>query len=176
LKLPIACFLLVPLFVWAADNPADSESYWPQWRGPSGNGVSHTANLPVEWSEQKNLRWKVNIPGKGHASPVVWGDRVFVLTAIAPEEVPGKEAEKEEPPPQGERRRGPRSLQPSGVMKFAILALNRQDGAVLWQKVLREELPQEGVHKVATWASSSPVTDGEHIYAFSDPGDSIASI
>jgi outer membrane protein assembly factor BamB len=162
--LTITCSVLVPLLAWAADNPADSESYWPQWRGPSGNGVSYTANPPVEWSEQKNLRWKVDIPGKGHASPVVWGDRVFVLTAIAPEEVPGK-AEKEEAP-EGERRRGPRSLQPSGVMKFAILALSRQDGKVLWQKVLREEQPHEGVHKVATWASSSPVTDGEHIYAF----------
>lgn len=162
--LTITCSVLVPLLAWAADNPADSESYWLQWRGPSGNGVSYTANPPVEWSEQKNLRWKVDIPGKGHASPVVWGDRIFVLAAIAPEEVPGK-AEKEDAP-EGERRRGPRSLQPSGVMKFAILALSRQDGKVLWQKVLREEQPHEGVHKVATWASNSPVTDGEHIYAF----------
>ena len=160
--IPLVCFLLAPMFAWGSDNPVDAEKYWPQWRGPSANGVSYTANPPVEWNERKNLRWKVDIPGKGHASPVVWGGRVFVLTAI--ETVPRLE-EETAPPQRGERRRGPRSLKPTGAMQFAILALSRQDGKVLWKKVAREEQPHEGVHKTASWASNSPVTDGEHIYA-----------
>src|SRR5215831_1406133 len=62
-------------------DPA-AEKFWPQWRGPYASGVSKTANPPVEWSETKNVRWKVEIPGRGSASPVVWGDRIFLLTAV----------------------------------------------------------------------------------------------
>jgi hypothetical protein len=66
--------------VRAADSQADG--FWPQWRGPSATGVSTRANPPVEWSETKNIRWKVEIPGRGSASPVVWGDRILPLTAV----------------------------------------------------------------------------------------------
>src|SRR5215204_533459 len=86
----IAAALVAVLLAVAtyAQAPADlkvgttSDRYWPQWRGPLANGVSRTANPPTEWSETKNVRWKVEIPGRGSASPVIWGDRVFLLTAI----------------------------------------------------------------------------------------------
>ena len=65
----------------AAIDPA-AEKFWPQWRGPYATGVSKTADPPIEWSETKNIRWKVEIPGRGSASPIVWGDKLFVLTAI----------------------------------------------------------------------------------------------
>ena len=65
----------------AAQDP-DANRYWAQWRGPHANGVSPTANPPLEWSETKNVRWKVEIPGRGSSSPIVWGDRVFVTTAV----------------------------------------------------------------------------------------------
>jgi len=64
----------------AADPVA--ERFWPQWRGPYASGVSRSADPPVEWSETKHIRWKIEIPGRGSSSPVVWGDRLFVLTAI----------------------------------------------------------------------------------------------
>src|SRR6187397_1470607 len=67
--------------VYAAPDPA-SEKNWPQWRGPYATGVSKTADPPVEWSETKNIRWKVEIPGRGSGTPVVWGDKVFVLSAV----------------------------------------------------------------------------------------------
>jgi hypothetical protein len=63
--------------VSAAPDPA-SEKFWPQWHGPYATGVSKTADPPVEWSETKNLRWKVEIPGRGSGTPVIWGDKVFV--------------------------------------------------------------------------------------------------
>src|SRR6478735_6237221 len=65
-----------------AQSPISAERFWPQWRGPDATGVSKHANPPIEWNETKNIRWKVEIPGRGFASPVVWGDRIFVLTAV----------------------------------------------------------------------------------------------
>lgn len=174
--------LLTPSFVPAASAPgAEAERYWPQWRGPHMTGVAPHASPPVEWSETKNVKWKVEIPGKGSATPVVWGDRIFVLTAVptgerqatAPPPPPANAAPA--PPPgsgpvatAGPRPGGgpPRNLQPEYVQQFTILALGRADGKVLWKKVLREELPHEGTHPTGTWASSSAATDGEVVLAF----------
>jgi outer membrane protein assembly factor BamB len=111
----------------------------------------------------------VAIPGKGSATPVVWGDHIFVLSAI-PTEVRGAapKAPTSEPPPRasGRRRRGPRVINPDFVQQFVVLAIRREDGKVAWQRVLREEFPHEGTHPTGTWASSSAITDGERVYAF----------
>src|SRR5262245_20590424 len=60
----------------------DTSRFWPQWRGPHATGVSTTATPPTEWSESKNIRWKIEIPGRGSSTPVIWGDRLYVTTAI----------------------------------------------------------------------------------------------
>ena len=75
----ISIFILTSTLLAQA---SDTSRYWAQWRGPHASGVSPTANPPLEWNESKNIRWKVEIPGRGSASPIVWGDRVFVLTAV----------------------------------------------------------------------------------------------
>ena len=98
--------------------------FWPQWRGPHGTGVSRSANPPIEWSETKNVRWKVEIPGRGSASPVVWGDRVYVLTAV-----PGGEAL--------EASHKPHGAAPS-VHKFLVLAIDRASGKTVWERTARE--------------------------------------
>ena len=67
--------------VLAAANP-EAEKYWAQWRGPHATGVAATGNPPLEWSETKNVRWKVEIPGRGSSSPIVWGDKLFILSAV----------------------------------------------------------------------------------------------
>src|SRR5215204_4319330 len=77
-----AALIAVPLALASSAQAPGADRYWPQWRGPLANGISKTGNPPIEWAENKNVRWKVEIPGRGSASPVVWGDRVFVLTAI----------------------------------------------------------------------------------------------
>jgi outer membrane protein assembly factor BamB len=136
-----------------------ADGYWPQWRGPLVNGVAPHADPPVEWSEEKNVAWKTEIPGKGSASPVVWADMVYVLTA-APAGVPIEAA----PPAEGDR--GPRGIQPDQAQQFTILAIRRSDGGLAWKKVLREEVPHEGTHATGSWASNSPITDGEHLYAY----------
>ena len=73
---------LVAISLSRLELSADTAGEWPQWRGPDGTGVAPHSNPPVEWSEKENIRWKVAIPGKGHASPIVWGDRIFLLTTI----------------------------------------------------------------------------------------------
>jgi outer membrane protein assembly factor BamB len=138
----------------------EADRYWPKWRGPHMTGVAPHATPPVEWSESKNVAWKVEIPGKGSATPVVWNDRIFVLTAVPT-------GERIEPPAPAEPSGGrPRLSSPADrVQQFTILALRRSDGTTLWKRVLREEVPHEGTHPTGTWASASPVTDGEIVIA-----------
>jgi outer membrane protein assembly factor BamB len=136
--------------------------YWPQWRGPLMTGVAPQAKPPAEWSETKNVKWKVEVPGKGSATPVVWGDRIYVLTAV-----PAKGATAAAPaaaPASADGGR-PRNVQPDGAQRFTLLALRRSDGKVLWERVLREEQPHEGTHATGTWASASAATDGEMVFA-----------
>lgn len=140
----IAAALSVSLAA-APDSPAlDAERYWPQWRGPHMTGVSTTATPPVEWSESKNIRWKLPIPGRGSASPVVWGDTVFLLSAVSES---GATA-------------------PGVLHKFVVMAVDRTTGDVVWERTAREDAPHEGTHREnGTYASSSAVTDGEHVIA-----------
>jgi len=160
----------------AASSPA--EQNWPQWRGPLGNGASPTANPPLTWSETSNVRWKVKLPGSGTATPIVWGNRVFVQTAVP---VGGKTAPAEQPPspsaaaqeragrPQGGGgggRGGFRSAQPTVPYQFMLLCLDRQTGKTLWKRVVREEVPHEGHHPEHGFASHSPVADGKHVFAY----------
>ena len=136
----------------------DAKHNWHQWRGPLGTGVAPYADPPVEWSEGENIRWKVELPGSGHSSPIVWGDSVFVTAAV----------------PHGDAL-NPRYSDASGAhdnlpvthhYKFVVLAVNRRSGTINWQQTVSDELPHEMGHFTASLASNSPVTDGVHLYAF----------
>ena len=135
----------------------DPDRHWPQWRGPLGTGVAPHADPPVEWSEDKNVRWKIELPGSGHSTPIVWGDRVFVTAAV-----PSGEALASPP----RRRRGRHGAVPvTHRQSFVVLAVSRQDGEILWQTTVREAVPHEGVHYTGSFAASSPVVDGEYVFA-----------
>ncbi|MGH7200119.1 MAG: PQQ-binding-like beta-propeller repeat protein, partial [Planctomycetaceae bacterium] len=85
MKVAVVLAAVTALFVSAVragEFSAERLENWPQWRGPHANGAAPNADPPIEWSEQKNVRWKTEIPGKGSATPIVWKDQVFVLTAI----------------------------------------------------------------------------------------------
>jgi outer membrane protein assembly factor BamB len=143
----------------AADRGgAEARDNWPQWRGPLGTGVAPHARPPVEWSDTKHIRWKTALPGKGHSTPIVWGERIFLTTAI----------------PYGEPVR-PRIPSRPGAHdnlistfhhEYAVLAVNRATGKLLWQQTVHKELPHEAGHVTASLASASPVTDGTHVFAF----------
>ena len=185
-----------------------AEQNWGQWRGPRGNGLSPNGDPPVEWSESKNVKWKIAIPGEGHATPIVWDNLIFIQTAVPVAKKPeanlnlnlapqfaGLQQQAQQPPPNDSRvrprepgqgqpgqRGGPGGGQggqgggrrggfggggaPASPFQFTMMALDRTTGKIVWQKTLREELPHEGHHGTGTFASGSPVTDGETLFAF----------
>jgi len=144
--------LVVPAL--AAPDPA-AVRFWPQWRGPHATGVAPEATPPLEWSETKNVRWKTEIPGRGSSSPVVWGDTIFVQSAVPASA------------PMGEASHLPRgAARPREAHRFVLYALDRTTGTVLWERIANEGIPHEATHPDnGTWASSSAVTDGEHVIA-----------
>jgi hypothetical protein len=80
---------IVVLFAFMSLSIPLAAENWPQWRGPGGQGISRETKLPAMWTPDKNIAWKVEVPGRGHSAPVVWNDRVFITTAIEGEPVPG---------------------------------------------------------------------------------------
>ena len=144
--------------VLAADPSALAN--WPQFRGPLASGVAPQGDPPTEWSETKNVRWKVAVPGVGSSTPVIWGDKVFLLTAIETER---KDPALPDPKDQPMRQFG--IVFPNKFHKFDVLCLDRATGKPLWQKTAAELVPHEGHHPDNDFASATPVTDGKHLWA-----------
>jgi outer membrane protein assembly factor BamB len=115
---------------------------WGHWRGPTGNGTTTEGKPPVEWSTTKNVKWKVEVPGRGSSSPVVWGNQVFVTTATSTD---------------GKSR--------NGKLEFLLLCYDRSNGNLIWKKTATVSAPHEGTHETNGFASASPCTDGQHVYA-----------
>ena len=162
-----ATLLIATVALAVSSAPAgssSSERFWPQWRGPLASGVAPHADPPLEWSETENVRWKVEIPGSGRSTPIVWGNRVFITTAIPLKErpKPAAGAESGSQLPEWRRQRG---IAPTHVLAFAVLAFDRRDGRLLWRRALREAVPEHGTHTDGSWASGSPVADGRTLIA-----------
>jgi len=112
----------------------------------------------VHWSETTNIQWKIPLPGKGHSTPIVWGDLLFVTAAIPF----GKAVE-----PVYDHAPGTHdNVGVTQTHQFVVFALSRRDGTIVWQKTLKEEFPHEGGHQTGSLASNSAVTDGERLYVF----------
>ena len=150
-----------------------AQNDWPQWRGLNNDGMAR-GDAPHEWSDSKNIAWRVAIPGKGNSSPVIWGDKIFLTTAV-PTDVAAKAtatpASTDTPPPQGQGRRqgrGPGGGANAGrEHKFVVMCLDRRNGKVLWERVAKVATPHEGYHhQYGSFASNTPVTDGKNVYAF----------
>jgi outer membrane protein assembly factor BamB len=134
------CACLAQAAVFGADGD------WPYWRGPSSTGVAR-GDAPLTWSATERIAWKAEIPGRGFSSPVVWGNRVFVTTAV----------------PVGGGG-GARAL---GEHRFLVICVDRQTGKQLWEHEARVATPHEGYHfQYGSFASISPVTDGSHLIAY----------
>lgn len=153
-------FSLFILFVFSFSLSAQNLNldYWPQWRGPLGTGVAVKGNPPVEFSETKNLKWKTEIPGKGHATPIVWGDKIIVQTAVATDQKGNLKDEKAGNP------MSPNSTE--FIHDFKVICVDRNTGKIDWETTVISEVPLENTHELGSWASNSPCTDGEHIYAY----------
>lgn len=131
---------------------------WPQFRGPAGIGYSEEEGLPLEWGPDKNIHWRAEIPGTAWSSPITWGDRVFITTAV-----PDKE---QETPKKGLYYGGDRKDAPDSVFSWRVLCLDLETGKVIWDRLAHEGKPAIAKHLKNTYASETPVTDGERVYAF----------
>ena len=141
-----------------------SATNWPQWRGPSGQGVSNEKNLPTEWSPTMNIKWKTAIAGRGHSSPIVWDNKIFLTTAIEGLVVPGAEAVKHMD--DGKPYVHPDSVGADHKHTFKVLCLDRDTGKIIWEQTAFEGTPYDNRHRKASFASSTPTTDGKYVYAF----------
>jgi outer membrane protein assembly factor BamB len=141
----------IPLLFVILANPVlpqsgtDYESNWPNWRGPLANGIATKGNPPILWSESTNIKWRTAIQGKGFSTPIVWDNYVFVTTAI---------------------QKGGISGSATIPYKFDVVALNRVDGKILWEKTVAEKEVQDRIHQTASHVSNSSVTDGKYLYAY----------
>jgi len=113
-----------------------AEKEWPRWRGPTGQGTTTETGLPLRWSPTEHVAWKVEIPGRGNSSPVIWGDRIFLTTAFD----------------KGKRR--------------SLVGVRRSDGALLFVRDAPEAAPEPDVRDKNGYASATPVVDGERVVAF----------
>ena len=142
----------------AALHASDRENrFWPAWRGPNDNGSASKAKPPLKWSESVNLAWKTSIPGKGHSSPIVWEDKVYLTAAV----------------PVGDLQEPVRNMAEGAhdnhpvrqTHRFVVLALSARNGSRLWETEVASVFPHEGGHYTGSLASHSSLTDGNRVFA-----------
>jgi outer membrane protein assembly factor BamB len=143
-----------------------SGDHWAQWRGPDGLGISTENGFPTEWTPDKNIAWKTEIPGRGHSSPAVWGDRIFLTTAVEGDLVPGNKA----PVHLGfDRKPGyvhPDSVGADRANALKVIAVDARSGKILWERTAYDGAMYDDRHRKNTYASSTIATDGKLLYAF----------
>ncbi len=144
---------------------------WAQFRGPNANGISKGKELPTEWGVGTNIAWKVKLPGVGWSQPIVWGDQVFVTTAVT---------DTQEKPRGGQSGPGFSLFSARGISRaffngggppkvtyrWKVLCLNGSTGNVLWEQLIHEGRPNIPIHRSNTYASETPVTDGERLIVY----------
>jgi outer membrane protein assembly factor BamB len=152
-SLVLGALLILSSITRAAEN-------WPSWRGTNGNGIaSAQAKPPLKWDEKTHIKWKVPISGSGSATPVVWGDQVFVVTAVKTDRIA---TDKELPKPDSNRQI--RTEPPKQFYRFEVISFDRNTGKERWRKTAAEKVPHEGHHQTHSYAAGSPTTDGKRLY------------
>jgi len=182
----IAAVTLIAVVPSATAQSPAALSNWGQWRGPLGTGEAPQGNPPTQWSETKNVQWKVKIPGDGTSTPVIWGDKVFVLTAGPAKDLgatalhgpaatavtftafqPPQKGKGGFPPGGGKKGGSLGEPAPTEPYQFVLMCLDRNSGKTKWQRAVSELIPHEGKHPAdGSFAAHSAATDGECVIAF----------
>jgi len=147
------CLLLLetidPIQIEASEN-------WVQWRGPSADGLAgNNARPPKQWDKIKNIAWTVDLPGEGSATPIVFGNQIFILSAVKTERKSATAIVNDE---------RAKTTPDEFFYQFVVSSYDRRSGKELWQRVAIEQVPHEGKHDTNTYAAGSPTTDGERLY------------
>jgi outer membrane protein assembly factor BamB len=169
----LTCLAILFTATFTLINAQNSDqAHWPQWRGPSFSGVAR-GDAPTSWSDTKNIKWKTTIPGRGNSTPIIWGDRIFLTTAVPTGKPAASPAVSDTAPAsftqpaQGERRGRPGAdAGPQAEHRFEVMSIDRKTGKIVWQKTAKIVAPHEGYHRTyGSFASNSPATDGRYVYA-----------
>ena len=172
---------LVSLIVFVTSFiPAPPDTTWPQFRGHGGRAVSAIESLPTKWSTTINVAWKTEVPGRGWSSPIVWGDQVIVTSAVGAgafkQPSPGiygndyvaelqRQGLSEDQIMEKLRLRDLESPQEAGELQFTVSSFDVKSGKPRWERVAHKGPPVGGRHRKNTYASETPATDGERVYA-----------
>ena len=153
-------FAICLSFAYSAGVAAEN---WPQWRGPGGQGISSEKQLPTEWTPEKNVAWKVELP-HGYSSPIVWEDRIFLTSALEGEVVPGHI-------PESVRIKQPHPQSVAGDKKHVlkVLALDTKTGKTVWEQTAYEGTVFDARHQRSTFAGPTAITDGKMVFAYFGP-------
>jgi len=150
IKVIVVTCLLFTSVVYTQEN-------WPQFRGPNA-GVVEDGVLPTRWSTTENVAWVIDIPGRAWSSPIVWGDKVFVTSAVG-----GTDAED---PKKGLYLGGNRDKPSEKTHRWMVYCIDFDSGKILWEKLAHQAVPEHSLHIKNTYASETPVTDGQRMYAY----------
>jgi outer membrane protein assembly factor BamB len=140
-------------------EPLDALRQWPHWRGPLATGAAPFGDPPVRWDEKTNVKWKAPLPGRGSATPIVWGDCLFVSAAVDT----GRAAKAEDIPKVDDKLER-KTEAPTTYHRFLLLCFDRNTGKLRWQRVCAERVPHEGIQPTHSYAAGSPATDGKHVW------------
>ena len=147
--------IVIAVLAIASGASADTTN-WPQFRGPRSDGLGEGASLPDRWTTTENVVWKIDVPGWGWSSPVVWDDKVFLTSAVVDPPVPT--------PKVGGYPGG--NVKPGDVHRWVVYCIDRKTGKLLWEREVHKGVPPQPRHPKNSYASDTPVTDGERVYAY----------
>jgi outer membrane protein assembly factor BamB len=165
MRVAIGLLLAALVSALSTDTATRADDNWPQWRGPSGAGIGTAAAYPDTWSPSERIAWKTALPGRGHSSPVVWGDRIYLTTAVEGKHLPGRTA----PDHLGFDFK-PGYLHPDSVgvdyeHQLRVLAVDAGTGRIVWERKVYDGPMHDNRHRSNTYASASVATDGKVVFA-----------
>jgi outer membrane protein assembly factor BamB len=152
------------IVISAAATDKNKTANWPQWRGAEGSGVANDADAPMTWSSTQNIKWKTPLPGRGHSSPIVWDNKIFLTTEIEGEIVPGAQAVKHVL--DGQDFKHPDAVGADRRHTFKVLCLGRDTGKLLWEQTAYEGTVYDDRHRKSSHASPTCATDGKYVFAY----------
>jgi len=160
----LGLFMIVIAGALPYADSAAGRTQWPQWRGSDGSGVSTESNLPSEWGDGKNIRWKSPIQGRAHSSPIIWNDRIFLTTDIEGEMIPGAKAVVHYN--EGKEFKHPDAIGAEHHHTMKVLCLKFDTGAQLWVQTAYDGGVYDDRHRKGSYAAATPATDGTLVYAW----------